>query len=83
MERSKSPKSRALKFRIVTEKNRTSSLSVEIFRRERSGLLFGELVSFKYIGWEVDELIRRSFLSRCSWACVLWPLRCASVCLLG
>ena len=49
--------------RIVTEKNRTSSLvEVEIFRRERSGLLFGELgPSFKYIGWEVDELIRRSF----------------------
>ena len=47
----------------MTEKNRTSSLvEVEIFRRERSGLLFGELgPSFKYIGWEVDELIRRSF----------------------
>ena len=35
---------------------------VEVFRRERSGLLFGELgPSFKYIGWDVDELIRRSF----------------------
>ena len=35
---------------------------MEVFRRERSGLLFGELgPSFKYIGWDVDELIKRSF----------------------
>ena len=65
----------------MTEKDRTSSLvEVEIFRRERSGLLFGELgPSFKYIGWEVDELIRRSFLSQCSWGYVHWSSRCASL----
>jgi oligopeptide transport system permease protein len=35
---------------------------VLVFRRERSGLLFGELgPSFKYIGWDVEDLIRRSF----------------------
>ncbi len=49
--------------RVVPEVERASTnYEVLVFRRERSGLLFGELgPSFKYIGWEVDELIRRSF----------------------
>jgi len=49
--------------RVVPEVERASiNYEVLVFRRERSGLLFGELgPSFKYIGWEVDELIRRSF----------------------
>jgi oligopeptide transport system permease protein len=49
--------------RIVPKAERASkNHEVLIFRRERSGLLFGELgPSFKYIGWDVEELIRRSF----------------------
>ena len=49
--------------RIVPKAERASkNHEVFIFRRERSGLLFGELgPSFKYIGWDVEELIRRSF----------------------
>ena len=63
----------------MTEKNHTSSLvEVEIFRRERSGLLFGELVpSFKSIGWEVDELIDISFPVSMQLGLCAWPLRCA------
>ncbi len=40
----------------------SNNKEVLIFRRERSGLLFGELgPSFKYIGWSVEDLIGRSF----------------------
>ncbi|MDC0144013.1 ABC transporter permease subunit [Verrucomicrobia bacterium] len=49
--------------RVVPETERVSeNHEVLVFRRERSGLLFGELgPSFKYIGWDVEDLIRRSF----------------------
>jgi len=49
--------------RVVPGVERTSeNHEVLVFRRERSGLLFGELgPSFKYIGWDVEDLIRRSF----------------------
>ena len=49
--------------RVVPGAERTSeNHEVLVFRRERSGLLFGELgPSFKYIGWDVEDLIRRSF----------------------
>jgi len=49
--------------RVVPRAERTSeNHEVLVFRRERSGLLFGELgPSFKYIGWDVEDLIRRSF----------------------
>jgi len=49
-------------LRLLRDERFSGQHEVEIFRRKRSGLLFGELgPSFKYIGWEVDELIRRSF----------------------